>query len=61
MRHKIPDTEKKISVTTTIDSKINDMLEEWMKNNGYDNKSKVIEHLIIKQIEKEKLLDIEKL
>ncbi len=52
MRNKIPDSEKKISVTATIDSKINDLLEKWMKENGYDNKSKVIEHLILKQIEK---------
>ena len=52
MRKKLPETEKKKNVTTTIDSKINDMLEEWMKLNGYDNKSKVIENLILKQIEK---------
>ena len=50
MRHKIPDTEKRKKITTTIDSKINDLLEEWMKDNGYDNKSKVIEHLILNQI-----------
>ena len=48
MRNKIPDSEKKKKITTTIDSKINEMLEEWMKENGFDNKSKVIEHLILK-------------
>jgi len=54
MRSKIPDKEKRKGVTTTIDSKINDMLEEWMKENDYDNKSKVIENLILKQIKKDK-------
>lgn len=54
MRNKIPDKEKRKSITTTIDSKINDMLEEWMKENDYDNKSKVIENLILKQIKKDK-------
>jgi len=53
MRKKLPESEKKKKITTTIDSNINDMLEEWMKLNGYDNKSKVIEHLILKQMGKE--------
>ena len=52
MRNKIPDQEKKISVTATIDSKINDLLDQWMEENGHTNKSKVIEHLILKQIGK---------
>lgn len=57
MRSKIPDSEKKKSITTTIDSKINDMLDEWMKENSYDNKSKVIEKLILNEINKSKKSD----
>jgi len=54
MRNKLPENEKRKSITTTIDSKINNMLEEWMKDNNYDNKSKVIEKLILNEINKSK-------
>lgn len=54
MRNKLPEKEKRKSITTTIDSKINNMLEEWMKDNNYDNKSKVIEKLILNEINKQK-------
>jgi len=54
MRNKLPENEKRKSITTTIDSKINNMLEEWMKDNNYDNKSKVIEKLILNEINKQK-------
>jgi metal-responsive CopG/Arc/MetJ family transcriptional regulator len=54
MRNKLPDNEKRKAITTTIDSKINNMLEEWMKDNNYDNKSKVIERLILNEINKQK-------
>lgn len=53
MRKKLPESEKKKKITTTIDSNVNDMLEQWMEENGFDNKSKVIEHLILKQIKKD--------
>ena len=52
MRNKIPDQEKRKKITATIDSQINDMLDEWMKQNGYENKSKAIETIILQQINK---------
>ena len=54
MRNKLPDTEKRKSITTTINANINAMLEEYMKDNNYDNKSKVIEKLILNEIIKNK-------
>lgn len=33
------------------------MLDEWMKENSYDNKSKVIEKLILNEINKSKKSD----
>jgi metal-responsive CopG/Arc/MetJ family transcriptional regulator len=52
MRNKIPDQEKRKKITATIDSQINDMLDEWMKKNGYDNKSKAVENIILQHMKK---------
>jgi hypothetical protein len=51
MRKKIPDEEKKKSITLSINTYINDILEKHIKENGL-NKSKFIETLLEKKLKK---------
>lgn len=52
MRHKIPDNKKKKKITTTIDKDIYQLMEEYMNDNNIKNKSKFIEDLLKKNLNK---------
>ena len=45
-RHKLPENEKKKDLTVSVDIKLNEKLEKYLTDNGYDNKSKYVEKLI---------------
>lgn len=51
MRKKIPDEEKKKSITLSINTYINDILEKLIEDNKL-NKSKLIETLLEKKLKK---------
>ena len=50
MKKKYPDGKGRKKITITIDEKINEAFNEYIKDNGYYNKSEVIEDLIKKKI-----------
>lgn len=52
MRKKLPEKDRKIKITLTIDEKIIEMLNEYMIDNDFTNKSKLIEKLIKKELYK---------
>jgi metal-responsive CopG/Arc/MetJ family transcriptional regulator len=52
MRHKIPEDKKKVNVNLTIDTLLNQILEEYMEENEISNKSKYIEKLIREDFER---------
>jgi metal-responsive CopG/Arc/MetJ family transcriptional regulator len=52
MRHKIPEDKKKVNVNVTIDTQLNQILEEYMEENEISNKSKYIEKLIREDFER---------
>ena len=54
MKKKYPDEKRRKKITITIDEKINDAFNDYIKNNGYYNKSEIIENLIMKEINKDK-------
>lgn len=54
MRKKLPDSEKKTKITATIDKEIYDMLEEHLKSINFSNKSKYIEWILKKELNKNK-------
>jgi len=45
MRYKLPEEEKKKKISITMDKKLNELLEKYLKLIGV-NRSKFIEHLI---------------
>jgi metal-responsive CopG/Arc/MetJ family transcriptional regulator len=51
-RQKVSENKKRKKITATIDSRLYDMLDEYMIDNGYDigDKSKLVEKLIKNQI-----------
>lgn len=49
--------QKRTKITITIDEKVNDVLEEYIKDNKQFNKSKLIEKFIKNQIEKDNKLN----
>lgn len=53
-RQKTPENKKRKKITATIDSRLFDMLDEYMLENGYDvgDKSKLIEKFIKNEIGK---------
>ena len=51
MRHKIPDEMKKDKFTITIDEKLNDIVNEYLKSNDI-KRSNYIEKLIREDMEK---------
>ncbi len=58
MRHKIPDEMKKDKFTITIDEKLNDIVNEYLKSNDI-KRSNYIEKLIREDMEKKgKNIDI---
>lgn len=52
MRKKLPESEKKTTISTTIDENLYEMLEEHLKDINFSNKSKFVEHLIKKELGK---------
>ena len=52
MKKKYPEEKRRKKITITIDEKINKSFDEYIKDNGYHNKSGVIEDLIKKIINK---------
>ena len=52
MRHRIPDDKKKEKMTLTIDEKVVELFEKYLDDNEITNKSKYIENLIRKDMEK---------
>jgi len=52
MRHKIPENKKKVNVNVTIDTQLNQILEEYMEENDISNRSKYIEKLIREDFER---------
>jgi len=56
-RQKTPENKKRKKITATIDSRLFDMLDEYMLENGYDvgDKSKLIEKLIKNEIKEQTL------
>jgi len=54
MKKKYPEGKGKTKITITIDEKINNIFDEYIKDNGIYNKSELIQKLIEKQIEKDK-------
>lgn len=52
MRHRIPDDMKKEKMTLTIDEKVVELFEKYLDDNEISNKSKYIENLIRKDMEK---------
>lgn len=53
MRKKLPESEKKTKISASVDKEVHDMLEQYMEENGYKNKSKLIEHWIKKELKKD--------
>jgi predicted DNA binding CopG/RHH family protein len=51
MRKKVPEEEKKKSITLTINPHINELLEKHLKEKGI-NKSKFIETILEKELKK---------
>jgi metal-responsive CopG/Arc/MetJ family transcriptional regulator len=49
MRHKIPDDKKKDKFSITIDEKLNELLNKFIEEKGY-NRSRYIESLIEKDM-----------
>ena len=49
MRHKIPDDKKKDKFSVTIDEKLNELLNKFIEEKGY-NRSRYIESLIEKDM-----------
>jgi len=49
MRHKIPDDKKKDKFSVTIDEKLNELLNKFIEERGY-NRSRYIESLIEKDM-----------
>ncbi len=54
MRKKYPKDKLRKKITATVDKKVNDVLEEYIKDNEIYNKSNLIGTLIKKQIKKDK-------
>lgn len=54
MRNKLPDNEKKIKCSISINKKINKLLEEVIEENGI-TKSTLVENLLIEYFKKEKI------
>lgn len=54
MKKKYPEEKRRMKITITIDEKINEAFNEYVKDNGYYNKSEVIEDLIKKVITRNK-------
>ena len=52
MRHKITDDMKKDKTAVSIDDNLLDIFNEYLKENNISNKSKYIESLIRKDMEK---------
>lgn len=52
MRYKIPEEDKKVKITATIDKNLYELMEEYMNDNNIKNKSKFIEDLLKKNINK---------
>jgi metal-responsive CopG/Arc/MetJ family transcriptional regulator len=59
MRKKIPDDMKREKFTVSIDERLYEMLETFLKDKGHPNRSKYIESLIEKDM-KDKGHDIKK-
>lgn len=51
MRHKIPDDKKKVKTAISIDEKLSDLFEKFLKDKGISNRSRYIEELIRKDME----------
>ncbi len=51
MRHKIPDDKKKVKSGISIDEKLSDLFEKYLKEKGISNRSRYIEELIRKDME----------
>lgn len=51
MRHKIPDDKKKVKTAISIDEKLCDLFEKYLKDKGISNRSRYIEELIRKDME----------
>lgn len=52
MRHKIPDDKKKVKTAVSIDEQLSDIFEKYLQNKGIKNKSRYIEELIRKDMDK---------
>ena len=54
MKRKYPEGKGRKKITVTIDKNLNEVFDEYIKDNGYYNKSQLVEDLIKKKIEEEK-------
>lgn len=54
MKKKYQEGKSRIKITATIDEKVNEVLNEYIKDNELYNKSSVIETLIKKKIKEDK-------
>ena len=52
MRKKIPDDKKKVKTAISIDEKLSEMFEKYLKDKNIPNRSRYIEELIRKDMEK---------
>lgn len=50
MRHKIPDDMKREKFTVSIDERLYELLENFLKEKGHPNRSRYIENLIEKDM-----------
>jgi metal-responsive CopG/Arc/MetJ family transcriptional regulator len=54
MKRKYPEGKGRKKITVTIDKNLNEVFDEYIKDNGYYNKSQLVEDLIKKKIEEDK-------
>jgi len=52
MRSKIPDDKKKVKTAVSIDIKLSDIFEKFLEDNNIPNRSRYIEELIRKDMNK---------
>jgi len=51
-RQKLPEEKKKRDISVSVDEKLSDLLEKYLKENEYKNRSKYIEKLIKEDLKK---------
>ena len=54
-REKVPDNKKRKKITVTLDNKVDELLDKYMEENGYDEgeKSRLVEKFIKNELKKD--------